>query len=137
MLIRLAFALMAALAGCHEEADPWRELVADHVTTTGHISRLDCGEHAGMSYVFTAGARSYGADVAADGFDCRAARVGDPVLVYYAPQAPEISTLLPPDQAYDRAHGHAPPAAGWLALVGAAAVALSLAAKLRASRHAA
>ena len=137
MLIRLTFALMAALAGCREEADPWRELLADHVTTTGHISRLDCGEHAGMSYVFTAGARSYGADAPADGFDCRTARVGDPVLVYYAPSAPEISTLLTPGQAYDRAHGRTPPAAGWLALVGAAAVALSLLAKFRGSRHAA
>ena len=131
--IRLACALSVALAGCHDEADPWRDLVADHVTTTGHISRLDCGDPAAMSYAFTAGARTYGADAPADGIDCRAARVGDPVLVYYAPQAPEISTLLPPGHAYDRAHGHTPPAAAWLALVGAAAVALSLGAKLRAA----
>ena len=131
--IRLACALMAALAGCHETADPWRDLVADHVTTTGRISRVDCSGDATMGYAFTAGARTYGADAPVDGLDCRTTRVGDPVLVYYAPQAPEISTLLPPDRAYDRAHGRTPPAAGWLALAGAAAVALSLGAKLRAA----
>ena len=134
---RIILALLAALAGCHDEADPWRDLVSDHVTTTGRIGHLDCGAHPSMSYAFTAGARTYDAQAPADDFDCRTARVGDPVLVYYAPLAPEISTLLPPAQAYARSRGHTPPAAGWLALVGVAAVALSLVGKLRAARHAA
>jgi hypothetical protein len=136
LTLRLALALIAPLAGCHDEADPWRDLVADHVTTTGRIGRLDCGAHPSMRYAFTAGAQTYDAQASDDDFDCRTARIGDPVLVYYAPLAPEISTLLPPEQAYARSRGHATPAAGWLALVGIVAVTLSLVAKLRTACHA-
>jgi hypothetical protein len=136
LTLRLALALIATLAGCHDEADPWRELVADHVTTTGHLSRLDCSARPSLSYTFTAAAQTYRVDAPADGFDCRVARIGDPVLVYYAPLSPEISTLLPPAEAYARLRGRTPPAAGWLALIGVAAVALSVGAKYRAWRHA-
>ena len=131
--IRLVLSLMAALAGCHDEVDPWRELVADHVTTTGRISHLECNEPASMTYSFTAGARTHSAEAPGDEFDCAKARIGDPVLVYYAPLSPEISTLLPPAQAYARTR--TPPATGWLALAGAAGIALSIVAKLRATRR--
>ena len=135
--IRLALSLLGVLAGCHDAADPWRALLADHVTTTGRVSQVACGDLGGVWYAFQAGARTYRAEAADGVLDCRTARIGDPVLVYYAPLDPATSTLLPPAQAYDRARRWTLAGGAWLALVGAAAVALSLAAALRTARHAA
>ena len=135
--IHLALALPCALAGCQDAADPWRELVDDHVTTTGHLSRIACTDRVDVRYEFTAGARTYGAQASGDAIDCRTASIGDPVLVYYAPQDPATSTLLPPGEAWARARGWTLADDAWLALLGAAAVALSLAAKLWAARRSA
>ena len=133
--IHLALALPCALAGCQDAADPWRDLAADHVTTTGHLSHIACAERIDVRYEFQAGARTYGAQASDDAIDCRTANVGDPVLVYYAPQDPATSTLLPPAVAYERARRWTLAGDGWIILIGAAAVALSLAAKLRATRR--
>ena len=130
--IRLALPLLCALSGCDDAPDPWRELVADHVTTTGHVSRIDCDD---VRYAFQAGARMYAAQDSDGVLDCRTARIGDPVLVYYAPQDPAMNTLLPPAQARARALRWTLAGDAWLALVGAAAVVLSLAAKLWAARR--
>ena len=131
----LALALPCALAGCQDAADPWRDLAADHVTTTGHLSHIACAERIDVRYEFQAGARTYGAQASDDAIDCRTANVGDPVLVYYAPQDPDTSTLLPPAEAYDRARRGTLADDVWLALLGAAAIALSLAAKLWVARR--
>lgn len=131
--IHLALALPCALAGCQDAADPWRELAADHVTTTGHLSRIACADRVDVRYEFQAGTRTYGAQAAEGAIDCRTASIGDPVLVYYAPQDPAISTLLPPAEAYGRARRWNLADDAWLALVGAAAIALSIIAKLRAT----
>jgi Protein of unknown function (DUF3592) len=130
--IRLALPLLCALTGCDDAADPWRELVADHVTTTGRVSRVDCGD---VRYAFQAGTRTYAAQDSDGVLDCRSARIGDPVLVYYAPQDPDRNTLLPPAEARARALRWTLAGDAWLALVGAAAVVLSLAAKLWAARR--
>ena len=128
-----ALALLCALAGCEDAADPWRDLVADHVTTTGHVSRVDCADRDGVRVTFEAGSRTYVAQSVDAVLDCSTARLGDPVLVYYAPQDPAISTLLPPAEAYGRARRWNLADDAWLALAGAAAVALSIIAKLRAT----
>ena len=133
--LRLALPLLGALAGCHDESDPWRDLVADHVTTTGRISHVDCDGRASVRYAFSASGQWYRAEAPEGVFDCRAARVGDPVLVYYAPQEPAVSTLLPPAQAYDHARGRTLAGGAWLALVGTASVAASLLAALRRARQ--
>ncbi len=130
--IRLTLPLLCALTGCDEAADPWRELVADHVTTTARVSRVDCDD---VRYAFQSGARTYAAQDSDGVLDCRTARIGDPVLVYYAPQDPDRNTLLPPAEASARARHRTLAGDAWLALVGAAAVVLSLAAKLRAARR--
>ena len=130
--LRLALPLLCALSGCDDAPDPWRELVADHVTTTGRVSRIDCDD---MRYAFQAGARMYAAQDSDGVLDCRSARIGDPVLVYYAPQDPDRSTLLPPAEASARARRWTLAGDGWLALVGATAVVLSLAAKLWVARR--
>jgi len=130
--LRLALPLLCALTGCDDATDPWRELVADHVTTTGHVSRVDCDD---VRYAFQAGARTYAAQDSDGVLDCRSARIGDPVLVYYAPQDPDRSTLLPPAEASARARRWTLAGDAWLALVGTAAVVLSLAAKLWAARR--
>ena len=135
--IHLALALPCALAGCQDAADPWRELAADHVTTTGHLSRVACADRVDVRYEFQAGARTYGAQAADDSVDCRTASIGDPVLVYYAPQDPATSTLLPPAEAYGRARRWTLAGDAWIVLLGAAAVALSLAAKLWTGRRSA
>jgi len=135
--IHFALALPCALAGCQEAADPWRDLAADHVTTTGHLSRIDCADRVDVRYEFQAGARTYAAQASGDAIDCRTASVGDPVLVYYAPQDPATSTLLPPAEAYDRARRGTLAGDAWIVLLGAGAVALSLAAKLWAGRRSA
>ncbi len=135
--LHLALALPCALAGCQDAADPWRELAADHVTTTGRLSRIACDDRIDVRYEFTAGARTYAAQAADDAIDCRAARLGDPVLVYYAPQDPATSTLLPPAEAYDRARRWTLAGDAWIVLLGIAAVALSLAAKLWTARRSA
>ena len=131
----LALALPCALAGCQDAADPWRELAADHVTTTGHLSHIACADRFDVRYEFQAGARTYGAQAADDSVDCRTASIGDPVLVYYAPQDPATSTLLPPAEACDRARRWTLADDVWLALLGAAAIALSIAAKLWVARR--
>ena len=133
--VHLALSLLCTLAGCGDAADPWRELVADHVTTTGHVSRADCGDGNDVRYAFQAGARTYAAQDSDGVLDCRSARIGDPVLVYFAPQDPDRSTLLPPAEAYARARRWTLAGDGWLALLGATAVALSLAAKLWVARR--
>ena len=131
--IHLALVLPCALAGCQDAADPWRELAADHVTTTGHLSHIACADRFDVRYEFQAGARTYRAQAADDSVDCGTASIGDPVLVYYAPQDPAISTLLPPAEAYERARRWNLADDAWLALAGAAAIALSIIAKLRAT----
>ena len=133
--IHLALALPCALAGCDDSVDPLRALAADHVTTTGHLSRIACADRFDVRYEFQAGARTYGAQAADDSVDCRTATIGDPVLVYYAPQDPATSTLLPPAEAYDRARRWTLAGDMWIVLLGAAAVALSLAAKLWTARR--
>ena len=135
--IHLALALPCALAGCQDATDPWRNLAADHVTTTGHLSRIACDDRIDVRYEFTAGARTYGAQASDGEIDCRTASIGDPVLVYYAPQDPATSTLLPPDEAFARKRRWTLADDVWLALLGAAAVALSLVAKLRTARRSA
>ena len=133
--IRLALPLLCALTGCDDAPDPWRELVADHVTTTGHVSRVDCIDGDDVRYAFHASARTYAAQDQDGVLDCRTARIGDPVLVYYAPQDPARNTLLPPAEARARALRWTLAGDAWLALVGAAAVALSLVAKLWVARR--
>ena len=133
--IHLALALPCALAGCDDSVDPLRALAADHVTTTGHLSRIACADRFDVRYEFQAGARTYGAQAADASVDCRTASIGDPVLVYYAPQDPATSTLLPPAEAYDRARRWTLAGDMWIVLLGAAAVALSLAAKLWTARR--
>ena len=133
--IHLALALPCALAGCDDSVDPLRALAADHVTTTGHLSRIACADRFDVRYEFQAGARTYGAQAADDSVDCRTATIGDPVLVYYAPQDPATSSLLPPAEAYDRARRWTLAGDMWIVLLGAAAVALSLAAKLWTARR--
>ena len=135
--IHFALALPCALAGCHDAADPWHDLATDHVTTTGHLSRIVCTDQIEVRYEFQAGAHTYGAQAPADAIDCRTAAVGDPVLVYYAPQDPATNTLLPPAEAYDRARRGTFAGDAWIALLGIAAVALSLAAKLWTARRSA
>jgi hypothetical protein len=130
--VRLALPLLCALSGCDDASDPWRELVADQVTTTGRVSHIDCDD---VRYAFQAGARTYAAQDPDGVLDCRTVRIGDPVLVYYAPQDPGKSTLLPPAEARARALRWTLAGDAWLALVGAAAVVLSLAAKLWAARR--
>ncbi len=132
--IHLALALPCALTGCDDAADPWRDLAADHVTTTGHLSRISCADRVDVRYEFQAGTRTYGAQASDVAIDCRTAAVGDPVLVYYAPQDPATSTLLRPEEAYARTRRWTLADDAWLALLGAAAVALSLVAKLWAAR---
>ncbi len=133
----VALALLCALAGCGDAADPWRDLVADHVTTTGHVSHVDCADRDGVRVTFEAGSRNYDMQSVDGVLDCATARVGDPVLVYYAPQDPATSTLLPPAEAYGRARRWNLADDAWLALAGAAAVALSIVAKLRATNRSA
>ena len=130
--IRLALPLLCALTGCDDAPDPWRELVADHVTTTGHVIRVDCDD---VRYAFQAGTRTHAAQDSDGVLDCRTARIGDPVLVYYAPQDPDRSTLLPPAEAWARARRWTLAGDAGLALVGAAVVVLSIAAKLWAARR--
>ncbi|MCK9688428.1 hypothetical protein [Scleromatobacter humisilvae] len=128
-----ALSLLCALAGCEDAGDPWHDLVSNHVTTTGHVSRVDCADRDAVSVAFQAGSRTYVARSVDGAIDCSTARVGDPMLVFYAPQDPDISTLLPPAEAYGRGHRWTSAGDAWLALAGAAAIALSIVAKVRAT----
>ena len=130
ILVRAALALaILGVAGCRDDADPYQALLADHVTTTGKVSEVWCSDRDAVYYVFPAGGRFYWAKAPGGAIDCERAKVGDPVLVWYAPLDPATSTLLRPEEAYERAHRWLLPAGGWIAL-GAAWIALALAAAI-------
>jgi hypothetical protein len=136
ILVRSALALaLLAVAACRDDVDADRALAADHVTTTGKVSEVWCGDRDAVYYVFPAGGRFHWAKAPRGAVDCEHARVGDPVLVWYAPLDPATSTVLRPDEAYERTHPGWLSAGGWIAFAGAAIVALSLRLASRRARH--
>ena len=122
----LALTILVAIAGCRDDADPDRALLADHVTTTGKVSEVDCADRGAVYYVFPAGGRFYWAKAPGGVLDCDRARVGDPVLVWYAPLDPTTSTLLRPHGADDRTKHRTLPGGDWVVLASGWIVAVSL-----------
>ena len=90
----IAVALVAILPACDEEPPSRGALAADRVTTTGKVSRVDCSDHGSVYYAFSAGAQQYGGKAPSRALDCATVKVGDPVIVYYAPLEPASSTVL-------------------------------------------
>ncbi len=115
----LAIALPCALAGCYDAAQPWRALQADHVTATGKIVYVDCGDHGLVVYAFRAGNQEYRGKAAPELLHCQDAKVGDPILVYYSPTQPGIHTSRTPAAQFDHEQGwHLSEAGGWALVVG-------------------
>jgi len=134
--LRLATGLAAllSLAGCHDAAEPYRALVADNVTTTGKVSGVACDDHGAVFYTFNAGGREYRARAPSGVPRCEAARIGDPVVVYFRPSDPATNTLLDPAKAYEQAQGWHVPDGTWIAIGCAWVIGLSLAMSLRPHR---
>ena len=131
----LALTVFGAIAGCRVDADPGHPLRADHVTTTGQVSEVDCADRGAVYYVFPAGGRFYWAKAPVGVLDCEHARVGDRVLVWYAPLDPASSTVLSAGDAEDRAHRWTLPG-DWIVLASGWLVAVSLLATLWMTRRA-
>ena len=108
--------MLAALAGCYNAATPWRTLVDNNVTTTGRVAYIDCASHGLVVYAFNAGAQEYRGKATPGSVDCGKARIGDPLLVYFAPADPSTNTLLNPADAYARERGWRVPDGTWIAL---------------------
>jgi hypothetical protein len=76
------------------------QISADPVSTTGHVTRLDCSNHGHVDYSFEVDGALHGAgNHFIDGINCREVRIGQPVAIYYAKGAPENNYALYPVEA--------------------------------------
>ena len=80
----LACCVALALAGCDETA-----VSRASVTTRGRVIDLDCADGGAVTYAFSAGGQPYRTRTPAGAAACANARVGDTVVVAYAPDDPE------------------------------------------------
>lgn len=131
----LAIALPCTLAGCYNAAEPWRALQADHVTTTGKIVYVDCGDHGLVVYAFRAGDQEYRGKAAPELVHCQDAKVGDPILVYYSPTSPGLHTSRTPAAQFEHEQGWHVPELAWIAMLGVWVVTASVASPILMARR--
>lgn len=110
-----AFVCVLLLSGCKRDYNLWPGLVDRYKSAVGMVVKTYCHDHGRIGYEFTVDGQRYSNSVYSHPIDkpCAQIRIGEPMMVYYDPTNPRISTLLPPRDAYDR---YLDRGNGWIAL---------------------
>jgi hypothetical protein len=119
-------AMFGMMSGCYNSAASQRALVDSPTRADGWVSGINCNNHGAVYYSFTANNREFRTRAPDATLDCRTAKRGDKLVIFYLASDPAVNTILDPREAYARAKGWYMPEWGWIIFMVLAFIALPI-----------
>jgi len=97
LLLLLSAALLPA---CSQQLEQYSLLAEQHAVAQGRVQYRDCGNGGAVYYRFSVGQQEFGGRAPKGSIDCTAAKVGDPLVIYFHPSNPQIHSNVEPAHLY-------------------------------------